>query len=195
MGRRSSKKRVPTEINWIKSKHEEFTHLDFFNFFVSYPKRRAQLRFLTLVEFVEDEEKRKKILLDYKKWRHSRNAKEYWKRRQDVELGEEDESEASSSVAGNSTTMSVITTTSTTTTTTPTTTNANDATETISLAEAKRIIINSLPLTSIDSNNNVYASSLMRFRSDILESTGPLLTYESNLQHLLALSNILFIGK
>ncbi|KAI7863046.1 uncharacterized protein EV154DRAFT_572867 [Mucor mucedo] len=44
-----------------------------------------------------------------------------------------------------------------------TTTNANDATETISLAEAKRIITNSLPLTSIDPDNNEYASSLMRF--------------------------------
>ncbi|KAI7895746.1 uncharacterized protein EV154DRAFT_594377 [Mucor mucedo] len=103
-----------------------------------------------------------------------------------IEPVDEAESDASSSVAGSSN--------NTPFTTTTTTTIANDTTETISLAEAKTIITNNLPLRSIDADNNMYASGLMRFRCNILDSMGSLLTYESHLQHL-ALSNILFLNK
>lgn len=49
-------------------------------------------------------------------------------------------------------------------------------------------------MTPVD-NNNRYSNSLSQFKSDIFEPLGTPLTYESHLQQLLALSNILYIKK
>jgi hypothetical protein len=44
-------------------------------------------------------------------------------------------------------------------------------------------------------NHNKYSNSLSQFKSDVFESLETPLTYESHLQQLLALSNILYIEK
>lgn len=63
--------------------------------------------------------------------------------------------------------------------------------ESITLDEAKKINDG-----NTDGNYQDISISLTRFKRTVLESLStPLLTFESHLQHLLALSNVLLIGK
>ncbi|KAI7855241.1 hypothetical protein BDC45DRAFT_506923 [Circinella umbellata] len=71
--------------------------------------------------------------------------------------------------------------------------------ESITLDEAKKIISKDLKINdgnTDDGNHQDISISLTRFKLSVLESLSTsLLTFESHLQHLLALSNVLLIGK
>lgn len=64
--------------------------------------------------------------------------------------------------------------------------------ETISFEDAKAIIAEDMRNVH---SLNMYSNSLSRFQRDIYESTVAPLTYETHLQHSLALSDIMYIGK
>ncbi|KAG0735202.1 hypothetical protein G6F35_008151 [Rhizopus arrhizus] len=176
MPKKSPTKRLPSEVNWLHSNNSNTLHISFFNFFKTYDKRRAQIRFLEVVKCIEDESKRKKVLEDYDEWRKSREAKDFWIQRKQVDQDSTD-----------STTDQQTDTTNITTT--------EESIETISLADAKAIIIENIRPIDDDSNNLSFSNSLTKFKRDVYNSLDVSLTYETHLQHLLALSNILFIGK
>ncbi|KAL4207760.1 hypothetical protein CU097_007428 [Rhizopus azygosporus] len=177
MPKKPPTKRLPSEINWLHSNNSNILHISFFNFFKAYNKRKAHIRFLEVAKYIEDEAKRKKVLEDYDQWRKSREAKDFW-----IQRNQEGQ------YSTNSATTQQIDTTNTTTT--------KESIETISLADAKAIIIENIIPIDDNSNDLTFSNSLSKFKRDIYNSLDvSLLTYEAHLQHLLALSNILFIGK
>ncbi|KAI7899588.1 uncharacterized protein BX663DRAFT_563746 [Cokeromyces recurvatus] len=188
MEKKARTKRLPSEINWLRSNGRNISHIDFFNFFKSYNTRRAQTRFLEVVNFVEDEDlKKKRLVDDYNERRRKKSSRDFWKQRNEQvsQLSTEyfpppQQNDSSSS------SRTTITTTTTTTTTTL------ESVETISFEDAKAIIAENM--TPVN-NYNKYSNSLSQFKSDIFESLETSLTYESHLQQLLALSNILYIEK
>ncbi|KAG1450268.1 hypothetical protein G6F55_009765 [Rhizopus delemar] len=177
MPKKSPTKRLPSEVNWLHSNNSNILHISFFNFFKTYDKRRAHIRFLEVIKCIEDEAKRKKVLEDYDQWRKSREAKDFWIQRKQVDQDNTDS-----------------TTTQQTDTTNITTT--EESIESISLADAKAIMIENIIPIDDNSNDLSFSNSLSKFKRDVYNSLDvSLLTYETHLQHLLALSNILFIGK
>lgn len=133
-------KRLPCEINWFHSyngDNSNVLHIDFFNFLRTFDKRRAPVRFLEVVKCIADEARRRQVLEDYDQWRKSRESKDFWSQRGQIEL----------SSANSPTTEQTGTSTITTTTTT------EESVETISLADAKAILIETI--SPIDNNSNV----------------------------------------
>ncbi|GAA5804506.1 hypothetical protein HPULCUR_010004 [Helicostylum pulchrum] len=191
MGKQPSTKRVPSEINWLGN-GENISHLTFFNFFKSYNRRRAQSRFLATVKYIENEDKKNEVLDNYTKWRKTKSAKDFWKQRE-ASAGRSSASQQDNADDLLSTTnyTNITNTNTNTTNTTATTTTTSDAIETISLSDAKEIIA----LGNNEPTSHRFSKALHEFKRDIFGSLDSLLTYESHLQHLLALSNILFIGK
>lgn len=185
MGKKAQTKRLPSEINWLRSKGRNISYIDFFNFFKSYNTRRAQARFLAVVDFVEDEDLKKKFVDNYNEWRNKKISRDSWKQRNEQvsQLSTENSPPPQQNDNGSF---------SRTTTTTTTTTTTVESVETISLEDAKAIIAENM--TPVN-NHNKYSNSLSQFKSDIFEPLDTLLTYESHLQQLLALSNILYIEK
>ncbi|CEI86111.1 hypothetical protein RMCBS344292_00556 [Rhizopus microsporus] len=185
MGKKAQTKRLPSEINWLRSNGRNISHIDFFNFFKSYNTRRAQARFLAVVDFVEDEDLKKKLVDDYNEWRSKKISRDFWKQRNEQvsQLSTENSPPPQQNENGSS---------SRTTTTTTTTTTIVESVEIISLEDAKAIIAENMTLVN---NHNKYSNSLSQFKSDIFKSLETSLTYESHLQQLLALSNILYIEK
>lgn len=180
MPKKSPTKRLPSELNWLyssNSNNSNILRISFFNFFKTYDKRRAHIRFLEVVKCIEDEAKRKKVLEDYDQWRKSREAKDFWIQRKQV-----DQENTDSTPTQQTDTMNITTT--------------EESIETISLAAAKAIMIeNILPIDN-SSNDLSFTNSLSKFKHNTYNSLSvSLLAYETHLQHLLALSNILFIGK
>ncbi|KAI7904961.1 uncharacterized protein BX663DRAFT_501177 [Cokeromyces recurvatus] len=104
----STKKRVaPPELGWVKHNFDQFDHILFFNYFSSYHQRRAVRRFKTIVEFwINDESKKATLLNNYNKWSKSKEAKLYWKQRQEVKTSSE---ESSASFSETSTSTSITT--------------------------------------------------------------------------------------
>lgn len=75
-------KKVPSEINWLRNNgNNNITHIDFFNFYKTYGTRRVQTRFLAVIDYVEDENLKKKLKDDYNEWRKTKIAKDFWKQR------------------------------------------------------------------------------------------------------------------
>lgn len=88
MPKKSPTKRLPSEINWLhsnNSNNSNILHTSFFDFFKTYDKRKAHLRFLEVVKCIEDEFKGKEALKDYDQWRKSRKAKDYWIQRKQID--------------------------------------------------------------------------------------------------------------
>ncbi|KAG1627874.1 hypothetical protein G6F45_007332 [Rhizopus arrhizus] len=173
-------KRLPSEVNWLhsnNSNNSNILHISFFNFFKTYDKRRAHIRFLEVIKCIEDEAKRKKVLEDYDQWRKSREAKDFWIQRKQV-----DQDNTDSTISQQTDTTNITTT--------------EESIETISLADAKAIMIENIIPIDDNSNDLNFSNSLSKFKRDVYNSLDvSLLTYETHLQHLLAMSNILFIGK
>lgn len=62
MVKKQPTKILPSEINWLRSNdNNNITHIDFFNFFKTYGTRRVQTRFLVAIDYVEDENLKKKV--------------------------------------------------------------------------------------------------------------------------------------
>lgn len=177
MGKKAQTKRLPSEINWLRSNGRNISHIDFFNFFKSYNTRRAQARFLAVVDFVEDEDLKKKLVDDYNEWRSKKISRDFWKQRNEQvsQLSTENSPPPQQNENGSS---------SRTTTTTTTTTTIVESVEIISLEDAKAIIAENMTLVN---NHNKYSNSLSQFKNDLFESLETPLTYESHLQQLLAL--------
>ncbi|KAG1275899.1 hypothetical protein G6F65_009590 [Rhizopus arrhizus] len=79
----SSKKvnKAPAELSWVLAQDESFDHLKFFDFFSTYKKRTATSKFRSIVNYwIENPEKKKKLLTNYNKWKKSK-AKFYWETR------------------------------------------------------------------------------------------------------------------
>ncbi|KAG1138207.1 hypothetical protein G6F38_010737 [Rhizopus arrhizus] len=80
----SSKKvnKAPAELSWVLAQDESFDHLKFFDFFSTYKKRTATSKFRSIVNYwIENPEKKKKLLTNYNKWKKSKEAKFYWETR------------------------------------------------------------------------------------------------------------------
>ncbi|KAI7879855.1 uncharacterized protein EV154DRAFT_606349 [Mucor mucedo] len=177
-------KKLPSEINWLRNSKSEISHFSFFDFFKTYTKRRAQIRFLDVIKYVEDQEKQAKILNSYNKWRKTKEAANYWKQRDQANNGEANDDDVAATPNPSLTSSDTLETTETV--------------ESITLDEAKKIISKGLQINdgNTDDNYQDISISLTRFKRTVLESLSTsLLTFESHLQHLLALSNVLLIGK
>ncbi|ORE12471.1 hypothetical protein BCV71DRAFT_281240 [Rhizopus microsporus] len=151
MPKKPPTKRLPSEINWLHSNNSNILHISFFNFFKAYNKRKAHIRFLEVAKYIEDEAKRKKVLEDYDQWRKSREAKDFW-----IQRNQEGQ------YSTNSATTQQIDTTNTTTT--------KESIETISLADAKAIIIENIIPIDDNSNDLTFSNSLSKFKRDIYNS-------------------------
>lgn len=153
----------------------------------TYHRRRAQIRFDETMKFMEDGDQKSRIPQNYNKWRKSKKVKNYWAQREQQEREEykEGQDNQSSSASINS---SIPTSSSSVT--------RKESIETISLDEAKDLILpRILPCDTAsikDSLDNITASSSAHFQAHILNSltSTSLLTLETHLQHLLAMSNI-----
>lgn len=134
---------------------------------------------------MEDKQQKAKVLEDYYKWHKSNTTKKYWaKRDQKHQLDQNDDGSArnNSSGASSSSCSSSVT--------------AAKSVQTISLAEAKELMVPNITIFNNSSRNQNYIQSLSKFKHDIFESLDTyLLSFEAHLQHVLALSNILFIRK
>lgn len=106
-----------------------------------------QARFLDVVEFVEDEELKKKLVEDYNTWWVTKDAKDFWKRR-NLEAKQQGQSGSSSSP---------ITTTATSIATAETI---------ISLEDARAIIARDVTPAA---NYNRYSNCLWRFKYYVCE--------------------------
>ncbi len=84
MPKKSSTKRLPRVVNRLHSNNSNTLHIDFFNFFKTYDKTRAHVRFLEVVKYIEDETKKKKAIEDYGQWRKTHEAKDFWIQREQV---------------------------------------------------------------------------------------------------------------
>lgn len=177
--------KFPSEINWLRSETSIVSHIGFFNFFESYEKRKANLRFLKVISFMEDERKKAEVLENYYKWRRSDAAKEYWVKRDQKRQTDQNYNDlATSNSIGASSCSCSSSATSTT------------SVQSISLAEAKELMVPKITIANNSSSNQNYVQSLTNFKHGIFESLDTsLLSFEANLQHLLALSNIMFIRK
>lgn len=67
---------------WVLVQGESFDHLKFFDFFSTYNKRTATSKFRAIANYwIDDSEKKNKLLDNYNKWKRSEEAKSYWKNR------------------------------------------------------------------------------------------------------------------
>ncbi|CAO3638455.1 unnamed protein product [Mucor hiemalis] len=71
---------LPAEFAWLYSETNA-SHLSFFEFFMSYPRRMAIKRFKKVISFISNEQKRKKSLKDFNEWKRTNEAKKYWSNR------------------------------------------------------------------------------------------------------------------
>lgn len=122
---------------------------------------------------MEDEQQKPKVLEDYYKWRKSDTAKQYWaKRDQKHQLDQNDNGSARNNSSGASSSSC------------PSSVTTAKSVQTISLAEAKELMVPNITIVNNRSSNQNYIQSLSKFKHNI---------FEAHLQHLLVLSNILFI--
>lgn len=170
MVKKQPTKRLPSEINWLRNNgNNNVTHIDFFNFFKTYDTRRVQIRFLAVIDYVEDENLKKKLKDDYNEWRKTKIAKDFWKQRnlgmsQSNYKNSLPQPQESDNASYSVTTVERI--------------------ETISFEDAKAIIAEDMRTVH---SLNMYSNSLSRFKRDVYESMEAPLTYETHLQHLLTL--------
>ncbi|KAG1458690.1 hypothetical protein G6F46_006563 [Rhizopus delemar] len=95
-------------------------------------KIRTHIQFLDVIEYVEDQEKRAKILDTYNKWRKSKKATKYWKQRDQANNGNADKND--------------VITKSNLTSTGSITLETTETVESVTLDEAKKIISENLTL-------------------------------------------------
>lgn len=115
-------------------------HIRFFDFFKTYSKRRTHIQFLDVIEYVEDQEKRAKILDTYNKWSKSKKATKYWKQRDQANNGNADKNDVITK--SNSTSTGSITLETT------------ETVESVTLDEAKKIISENLTLCDNSTDGN-----------------------------------------
>jgi hypothetical protein len=81
--------KAPAEFSWVLAQNESFDHLKFFDFFNTYNKRTVTNKFRLIIRYwIEDSEKKKKLLTNYNKWKTSKEAKSYWKTQLNSESSE-----------------------------------------------------------------------------------------------------------
>ncbi|KAL0092231.1 hypothetical protein J3Q64DRAFT_1718175 [Phycomyces blakesleeanus] len=179
-----------------------------FFFFKTYAQRKATARFKYVIEYMEDIEQRDKVLEIFNKWKKTKAVKAYWAFRDKENQDDHHNIESlSPSVISSHSTISLPnsnssrpadSTTATTAITDSTTSfKTIETTETISLSEAKDLIAPNIELcdnTTIDPQDIPQTlSRSKRYVFDLLNTS--LLTFETHLQHLRSLSNVLLIGK
>ncbi|KAI8094821.1 uncharacterized protein B0P05DRAFT_436024, partial [Gilbertella persicaria] len=120
---------------------------------------------------------KKKLKDDYNEWRKTKIAKGFWKQR-NLEMSQLNYKNSLSQPQESDSASSSVTTV--------------ERIETISFEYAKAIIAEDMRTVH---SLNMYSNSLSRFKRDVYESMEAPLTYETHLQHLLALSDIMYIEK
>lgn len=86
------KRRLPSEINWLRKNYNDNCFLDFFNFFLTYGKRRAKIRFQETMKFMEEDDQKSRILQNYNNWCKYKETKNYWtQREQERQKDQEDQ--------------------------------------------------------------------------------------------------------
>ncbi|CAO3699424.1 unnamed protein product [Rhizopus microsporus] len=139
------------------------------------------------MKFMEDGGQKSRILQNYDKWRKSKETKNCWTQREQ-ERQEDDQNNQSSLVP---TSSSVLTSSSSST--------RRESIETINLDEAKDLILPRLLLCDMTSMKDPLdiTTSFAHCQAHVFKTLTPtsLLTFETHLQHLLAMSNILIVGK
>ncbi|KAG1179005.1 hypothetical protein G6F70_000034 [Rhizopus microsporus] len=137
------------------------------------------------MKFMEDGGQKSRILQNYDKWRKSKETKNCWTQREQ-ERQEDDQNNQSSLVP---TSSSVLTSSSSST--------RRESIETINLDEAKDLILPRLLLCDMTSMKDPLdiTTSFAHCQAHVFKTLTPtsLLTFETHLQHLLAMSNILIV--
>lgn len=193
---KSLKRRLPSEINWLRKNYNDNCFLDFFNFFSTYDRRRAIIRFKETMKFMEDDDQKSRILRNYDQWHKSKKFKDYWTRREQKCLEDQETQEPQEDDQNN---QSSLVSTNSSTPTSSSSATRREPIETISLDEAKDLILPKLlpcDTTSMKDSLDI-TTSFAHFQAQVFNSltSTSLLTFETHLQHLLAMSNILIVGK
>ncbi|KAL7317373.1 hypothetical protein PS15m_003741 [Mucor circinelloides] len=151
-----------------------------------------------VVEHIPDNEEKAQVLKEFSKWKRSRAAQQYWANRENAQNNDRinDNNGNSSTEATGVTSTSPVRYSSTSTSCSS---SSNNNVEIISVDEAKDLIRGNYT-NSTNSTNSNYSDlqqSFFNFKIDTFNhvTESKLLSFESNLQQLLALSNILLIGK
>ncbi|EIE77717.1 hypothetical protein G6F46_003703 [Rhizopus delemar] len=189
-------RKLPIEIAWLLKESNDINHLSFFNFFESYSQTTAIRRFKEITEYISDEEKREQVLSKFNKWKRSKQAQKYWARRKNVqgnsnqnnETNTDSSTEATSAASTSSANRSIVSTNRSS--------SVAESVETITLDEAKSLIRENC-VSNSSRNQSSLRKAFFDFKLDTFNiiNESNLLSYESNLQQILALSNILIVKK
>lgn len=196
--KRRRNKNLFNELTWLQRESNNVTHLSFFNFFDSYSRPTTVRRFKKVVEHIPDNEEKAQVLKEFSKWKRSRAAQQYWANRENAQNNDrinDNNGNSSTEATGVTSTSSV----RYSSTSTSCSSSSNNSVEIISVDEAKDLIRGSYTNSTNNTNSNYsdLQQSFFNFKIDTFNhvTESKLLSFESNLQQLLALSNILLIGK
>lgn len=184
-------RKLPSEIGWLQRESNDINHLSFFDYFQSYSQPAAIRRFKEIAKYISDEEEREKVLSEFNKWKRSKQARQYWAHRKNVQdnCNQNDEIDIDSCTASiSSANRSIVSTNRSY--------SVAESVETITLDEAKSLIRENC-VSNSSKNQSSLQKAFCDFKLDIFNSINDsnLLSYESNLQQILALSNILIVKK
>jgi hypothetical protein len=188
-------RKLPSEIAWLQ-RESNISHLSFFDFFRSYSQTNAIRRFKEITEYIPEKEKREQVLSKFNKWKRSKQAKQYWAHRinvqdqcnQNNQISNDSCTKATNTASTSSANHSIVSTNSSS--------SVAESVETITLDEAKSLLRENCVGNS-SRNHSSFQKAFFDFKLDTFNSINDskLLSYESNLQQILALSNILIVKK
>ncbi|KAI9476530.1 MAG: hypothetical protein EXX96DRAFT_301486 [Benjaminiella poitrasii] len=138
--KRRRNRKLPSEIAWLQKESNDINHLSFFDFFQSYSQTTAIRRFKEITEYISDEEKREQVLSKFNKWKRSKQARQYWAHRKNVqdkckqnnEINIDSCTKATSAASTSSANRSIVSTNHSS--------SVAESVETITLDEAKSLI-------------------------------------------------------
>jgi hypothetical protein len=163
---------------------DTFNHLSFFSKYDQYPKQKAMCRFETIVEkWITDENKKELLLTDFYIWNRRKDIKQFWKERNtEIALKQKDCSASLNSVESEPNSSTLIA--------------SQDSSSTLNKISQYLSSNNRLPY---DMNEHYYIDELdfsvcfHNFQG--LVASKSVLTFESHVSHILALSSIFLLRK
>jgi hypothetical protein len=189
-------RKLPSEIDWLLKESNDINHLSFFDFFESYSQTTAIRRFKEITEYISDEEKREQVLSKFNKWKRSKQAQQYWASRKNVQDNSNQNNETNTDSSTEATSAASISSANRSIVSTNRSSSVAESVETITLDEAKSLIRENC-VSNSSRNQSSLRKAFFDFKLDTFNSINEsnLLSYESNLQQILALSNILIVKK
>ncbi|KAG1561764.1 hypothetical protein G6F49_001500 [Rhizopus delemar] len=151
------------------------------------------------MKFMEEDDQKSRTFQNYNNWCKYKETKNYWTQREQERQKDQEDQETQERQKDDQNNQSSLVSTSSSTPTSSSSATRRESIESISLDEAKDLILpRLLPCDTASMKDSLdITTSLARFQAHVFNSLTPtsLLTFETHLQHLLAMSNILIVGK